>query len=140
MTGFSGKKVMSGKDYCDAVCILQKRWEDEAGNIHALRVGTMVHKFTKSVSAWQEGKSYEIHYGDITGESYYHSYMGLLKGESSYYATNSKGEQVKIIEEGWAEAEETPTHLIVKFDSSDGGAYIGSPGNTLWVDNVKLVY
>ena len=26
MTGFSSKKTMNIKDYCDAVCILQKRW------------------------------------------------------------------------------------------------------------------
>lgn len=140
MTGFSGKKTMKVKDYCDALCILQKRWEDEDGNIHALRVGTMVHKFTKSATSWQEGQSFEIHYGDITGQSFFRSYMGLFTGDASYYAKNSKGKQVKIIEEGWADADETPTHLIVKFDSSDGGAYIGSPGNTLWVDNVKLVY
>ncbi|MBQ9560257.1 MAG: PCMD domain-containing protein [Bacteroidaceae bacterium] len=140
MTGFSSKKTMNIKDYCDAVCILQKRWEDEDGNIHALRVGTMVHKFTKSTPSWQEGKTFEIHYGDITGQRFFRKYMGLITGDVSYYATNSKGKQVKILEEGWADADEAPTHLIVKFDSSDGGAYIGSPGNTLWVDNVKLVY
>ncbi len=140
MTGFSRKKTMSVKDYCDALCYLQKRWEDEEGNIHALRVGTMVHKFTSSVPSWQEGKSFTIHYGDISDESFYRSYMGLIDGESSFYATNSKGKLVKIIEEGWAPAGETPTHVILKFTSSDGGAYIGSPGNTLWIDNVKFVY
>ena len=66
--------------------------------------------------------------------------MGLVTGERTYYALNSKGKNVKIIEEGWADANETPTHLIVKFDSSYGGAYIGSEGNTLMIDNVKLVY
>ena len=29
---------------------------------------------------------------------------------------------------------------MLQFSSSHGGAYIGSPGNTLWVDNVRLVY
>ena len=48
--------------------------------------------------------------------------------------------QVKIIEEGWADANETPTHLILKFNSSCCGAFVGSPGNTFWLDNVKLVY
>ena len=140
MTGFSRKKTMTAKDYCDVQCYLQKRWEDEEGNIHALRVGTLVHRFTSSTKAWQEGKSFQIHYGDITGESYYRNYMGLLTGDGTIYATNSKGKQVQVIEEGWAEADATPTHIIVKFNSSCGGAYIGSPGNTLWVDNVKLVY
>ena len=140
MTGFSRKKTMATKDYCDAQCYLQKRWEDEDGNIHALRIGTLVHRFTSSVKTWQEGKSFPIHYGDITGESFYRGYMGLLTGDNAIYATNSKGKQVKVTEEGWADAGETPTHIIVKFNSSCGGAYIGSPGNTLWIDNVKLVY
>ena len=29
---------------------------------------------------------------------------------------------------------------IIQFTSSLGGAYVGSPGNTIWVDNVCLVY
>ena len=140
MTGFSRKKVMATKDYCDVQCMLQKRWEDESGNIHALRVGTLIHRFTSTTPNWQEGKSFEIKYGDITGESFYKSWMGLVTGDDTFFATNSKGKQVKIIEEGWAAPNETPTHLILKFDSSCGGAYIGSPGNTLWLDNVKLVY
>ena len=140
MTGFSRKKEMPYRDYPDLQCVLQKRWEDEDGNIHALRVGTLIHRFTSNTKGWQEGKSFEIHYGDITGESFYRSYMGLITGEATMYATNSKGKQVKIMEEGWAEPDATPTHLILKFNSSCWGAYIGSPGNTLWLDNVKLVY
>jgi hypothetical protein len=53
---------------------------------------------------------------------------------------NSKGESVPINEIGWAEEGETPTHMILQLTSSHGGAYIGSPGNTMWIDNVKLVY
>ena len=140
MTGLSRKKVMTYKDYPDIQCMLQKRWEDEEGNIHALRVGTLIHRFTSSTKRWQEDKTFEIHYGDITKQSFYRSYMGLVTGESSFYATNSKGEQVKIIEEGWADADETPTHLMLKFNSSCSGAFVGTPGNTLWLDNVKLVY
>ena len=64
----------------------------------------------------------------------------MVKGERQYYCLNSKGQNVPIIEEGWADANETPTHMILKFDSSYGGAYIGSVGNTLWIDNVKLEY
>ena len=45
-----------------------------------------------------------------------------------------------IKEDGWAGKDEQPTHLILQFTSSLGGAFIGSPGNTLWVDNVNLVY
>ena len=66
--------------------------------------------------------------------------MGLTAGNVTKYAKNSKGKMKKIIEEGWAAADETPTHLILQFDSSHGGAYVGSVGNTLWIDNVRLVY
>lgn len=140
ITGFSRDKVVPGPDYAQATCILQKRWEDEKGNLHALRVGTMVNRFSKSVDSWQEGKSFKILYGDITSSPEYKPYMGLLNGETIYYGENSKGKNVPIHEDGWAAPDEIPTHVIVKFDSSHGGAYIGSIGNTLWVDNVKFVF
>ena len=63
--------------------------------------------------------------------------MGLRNGD---YARNSKGKSVSVVETGWAKADECPTHMALQFASSHGGAYIGTPGNTLWVDNVKLVY
>ena len=138
--GLRSKKEMPYKDYCDVQCLLQKRWEDSDGNIHALRVGTLVHRFTSSTNGWKEGQSFQIQYGDITKEPFYRKYMGLVTGDASFYATNSKGKQVKIIEEGWAAPDETPTHVILKFNSSCNGAFIGSPGNTLWLDNVKFVY
>jgi hypothetical protein len=56
------------------------------------------------------------------------------------FSLNSKGESVQVKEVGWGDDNETPTHLMIQFTSSHGGAYIGSPGNSLWVDNVKLVY
>lgn len=139
-TGFSKTKVIPGKDMAGCVCLLQKRWEDADGNIHALRVGTMRVRFDKNTKGWVEAKEFPIHYGDITKESYYRDYMSLFTGEHVLYALNSKGKNVPILEEGWADATETPTHLIIKFDSSTGGAYIGTEGNTLWIDNVKFVY
>ena len=62
--------------------------------------------------------------------------MGLRKED---YARNSKGEMVPVVETGWARADEVPTHLLLQFSSSHGGAYVGTPGNTFWVDNVGLV-
>lgn len=138
-TGFSKVKTIPGKDYPQVVCILQKRWEDEKGNIHALRVGTCIHRFTET-TGWKEDQSFQISYGDITQQSFFKSYMGLIEGDQVYYALNSKGKNVKILEEGWAGPDETPTHAVVKFDSSFGGAYVGTPGTTLWIDNVRWVY
>jgi len=144
-TGFGKRKTISGKDYCEALVLLQKRWEDSNGNIHAKRVGTMWKRFTSN-TGWVEGASFDIHYGNITGSSYYKSYMQLQtkqlaeKGERIYYATNSRGKQVMIEEEGWGDENDEPTHMILFFNSSHGGAYVGSIGNTMWVDDVKLSY
>ena len=139
-TGFSKKKTIPGKDMGEATCLLQKRWEDEDGNIHALRIGTMRHRFVENSNGWVENQEFPIHYGDISRESYYKGWMGLITGDRVFYAKNSKGKLVPVVEEGWASANETPTHIVVKFDSSHGGAYVGTIGNTLWIDNVRLVY
>ena len=78
-------------------------------------------------------------YGDITKDAGYQEELMKL-GVGGYYARNSKGESKQIKEVGWAEEGEAPTHLILQFTSSLGGAFIGSPGNKFWVDNVSLVY
>ncbi len=140
-TGFSRTKTIEGIDQCEVLLLLQKRWEDSEGKIHAKRVGTMWQRFNKNTD-WKNGQTFDIHYGDITGTPYYKSFMKLQDtgSERVYYSRNSKGKMEMIHEEGWADADETPTHMILFFNSSHGGAYIGSPGNTMWVDNVKLVY
>ena len=136
--GVGGRSTVKGMDMADCVLYLQKRHEDAKGNITAKRVGTMVVRFGKSTDRWVEDATYTIHYGDIRHMAGYQAAtMGL---RSTDYARNSKGKSVPVREVGWAAADETPTHLILQFSSSDGGAYIGTPGNTLWIDNVALVY
>ena len=139
-TGFSKVKTVAGIDMADCVCLLQKRWEDAKGNIWAKRVGTMVVRFAKTTNGWVENASFPIHYGDITRQHFYKPYMGLLSGNDIKWAKNSKGKMMPVKEIGWATANEAPTHMILQFDSSHGGAYIGSVGNTLWVDNVRVEY
>lgn len=140
MTGFSKVGKVAGADMPDVICLLQKRWEDKDGKIHALRIGTLIHRFNKSTDDWVNGATFEIKYGDITRNADYKSYMGLITGDNAIYARNSKGKMVTVSEDGWADADETPTHIVLKFDSSHGGAYIGSVGTTLWIDNVHVVY
>lgn len=139
-TGFGRPSTVSGKDMADCILLLQKRWEDAKGNIYAHRIGTMVVRFSKS-TGWVNNARFTIHYGDISKQNFYKSYMGLLaSGDDMKYAKNSKGKMVPIREVAWGKATDTPTHLVLQFDSSHGGAYIGSVGNTLWVDNVRLAY
>lgn len=137
-TGFSSKSTVAGQDYCVTVLVLQKRTEDAKGHITAKRVGTVVVTYGKSTDGWVNGATYKILYGDIRHTpGYNEALMGLRKTD---HARNSKGVSVPVVETGWASANERPTHLALQFASSHGGAYIGSPGNTLWIDNVRLVY
>ena len=137
-TGFSKITDVPGKDYPAAILFLQKRWEDAEGNVYAKRIGTMVTYYYHSTD-WKNNVSYEIMYGDITSRPEYKAHMMRLQVTESY-TVNSKGESVPIHEVAWGDENDVPTHLCLQFTSSHGGAYIGSPGNTLWIDNVKLVY
>ncbi len=139
-TGFSRLKNMGYNDSAEMTVILQKRWEDKDGNIHALRVGTCIERISKSVPEWQNGYELTIHYGDITKEPFYKNYMGLKTDpETAYHALNSKGKNVIIQEEGWAAPGTQPTHMMIHFISSCGKAFYGGVGNTLWIDNVEIV-
>lgn len=137
-TGFGRETDVDGKDHAAVVCLLQKRWEDKEGNVYASRVGTFAIQYDKSCD-WQNGATYTILYGDIRNNPAYRAdWMKLNAYE--YNTVNSRGESVAIKEVDWAAPDEAPTHIILQFASSHGGAYIGTPGNSLWVDNVKLVY
>lgn len=138
-TGFSRITDVDGKDYPAVILLLQKRWEDKEGNIYAKRVGTMVVRYDKTTPDWTNNATYEIMYGDITGNPAYKAHMMRLQVEERY-AVNSMGESVPIHEVAWGTKDDEPTHMVLQFTSSHGGAYIGSPGNSLWIDNVKLVY
>ena len=137
--GMTKGSEVKGQDMADCVLYLQKRWEDAKGNIYARRIATLVKRFDKSCE-WTKDASFKIYYGDITHDKFYNSAWGLTKGETTKYARNSKGDMVPIKEVGWGDADETPTHLVLQFASSYDGAYIGSEGNTLWIDNIRLGY
>ena len=139
-TGFSKLKEMGYDDYAEITVMLQKRWEDEEGNIHALRVGTGIERIMEDMPQWKNGHEVKIHYGDITGKPFYRDYMGLKNNpESAYHALNSKGKNVVIQEDGWADPDTEPTHMMIHILSSCGDAFYGGVGNTVWVDNVQIV-
>ena len=52
---------------------------------------------------------------------------------------NSKGENVIIQEDGWAEPGTQPTHMMIHILSSCGKAFYGGVGNVVWLDNVQVV-
>ena len=139
-TGFSKLKPMGYEDHAEITVMLQKRWEDSEGNIHALRVGTAIQRIDKDIPDWVNGHELPIAYGDITGMPHYKDYMGLKNDpESAYHAINSRGENVIIKEDGWAPEGTKPTHMMLHIISSCGKAFYGGVGNTIWVDNVEVV-
>lgn len=127
-------------DKAEIQILLQKRWEDKDGNVYAKRIGTGWKLMDKTVNSWQNKYRIPVNYGDISKQSYYTSDMRLRNNTEAYYTKNSKGKMVPIREEGWGTKDDTVTHLIVQFSSSNGGAYIGNTDSRLWVDNVGLVY
>ncbi|MBD5281091.1 MAG: glycoside hydrolase xylanase [Bacteroides sp.] len=136
-TGFSSKKTLQGRDNAEVYIILQKRWEDSDGKLYAQRVGTGRERYSASVP-WTKGHAVPIHYGDITKESFYKPWMGLINGEKAYYARNSKGKMVPVEEVGWAPADAQPTHMLMMASSTCGEAFIGTEGLALYIDNIAL--
>lgn len=137
-TGTSTKNL-PGRDFAEVYIILQRRWEDENGNIYAKRVGTGRERFS-TTTPWVCGHNLEVLYGDITKHGSYKNFMDLIPENRSYYARNSKGKMVPVKEVGWDDASATPTHMLVMASSGCGVAYEGTPGMTLWIDNISLVY
>ena len=139
LSGFSKRSEVNGIDMPLVNLFLQKRWEDKDGNIYAKRIGTLVIRMDKNTD-WVNDANFTILYGDITKRSDYKEYMGFQLGESARYSLNSKGKNVPVQEIGWGTEDDEVTHMILEFCSSHGGSYIGSPGNTFWVDNIRLGY
>lgn len=141
MTGFSRVQDIPGVNCAEMCLLLQKRWEGADGKVYAKRVGTAWVRYDKDTKNWVNANEVPIMYGNITKSPDFQPYMGLIEaGEDAPHCKNSKGEAVPIHETGWAAPGEKPTHIILRFSSGHGGAYVGSPGAMLHIDNVKLKY
>lgn len=134
-TGLGSVKTLQGRDNAEVYVLLQRRWEDEKGNIYAKRVGTGRERYSKTIP-WTKKHELPIQYGDITGRADYKSWKGLLDGEKAYYAYNSKGKLVPVHEVGWDSADAVPTHVLVMASSSCGEPFVGTEGIVLTIDNV----
>lgn len=139
-SGFGSKKTYPGSDKAEVFIILQRRWEDADGKLYAKRVGTGRELLAKTTPDWVNGHHLKVMYGDITGQPGYKPFMGLIPEAKSYYARNSKGEMVPVVEKGWDDADATPTHMLIMFSSGSGEPYIGTIGTDFRVDNVQLAY
>lgn len=135
----SGVTKIKGRDRAEVLLFLQRRWEDDKGNIYAQRVGTAVMRIGRDVPQWVNGYRLPVLYGDVSQRSDYDPSMALMD-QGLFYAMNSKGKMVPVQETCWGGKDVKPTHLILMFSSGSLGAYTGALGNALWVDNVKMAY
>lgn len=129
-----------GYDPAEVLFILQYRWEDERGDIHAKRVGTAVCHIDKSSNGWVNNFRIPVIYGDARKSAGYKPFMDLISGDKTMYALNSRGRNKAIQEEAWAEADCPVTHAIMMITSGSQGAFVGAVGNILWVDEIRLEY
>ena len=129
-----------GYDPAEILFVLQYRWEDEKGNIHAKRVGTAICHVDQTSNGWKKDFRVPVIYGDARKSADYQPYMDLLSGDRTMYTFNSKGKKKHILEETWAEADCPVTHAIMWLSSGSCGNFTGALGNVLWVDEIRLEY
>ncbi len=131
-----------GTDKAEFCVILQKRWEDQSGNVFATRIGGARQFFTGTASQWINGATFPVSYGDVTHLPEYDAKtMGLIPGVGEVYVKNSQNKMVSLVETNWGKPDDVPTHLIFYFTSSyQGILYQGSPESVFWVDNIEFVY
>ena len=127
-------KTLPGNDEGEIILFLQHRWEDEEGRIFAYRVGTASEHISHTMD-WQNNHRVEVRYGDISAQAKTWEQLTTKR----FMARNSKGKMVYVEEVGY-KADAEPTHLIMQISAGSAGAFVGCPGNTLWVDNIRLVY
>ena len=120
-------KAVEGKDAVQITLILQHRWE-ENGHVYAYRVGTVQKKITQSTD-WQNDFRLPVQYGKSS----------LALTNNRHQTHNSKGEMV-CIEEVDYRGDLEPTHIIVQISAGSMAPFTGCPGNTMWVDNIRLAY
>ena len=138
-TGMRSSEI-EGKDNAEICLYLIQRWEDEAGNVNAGRIGAGVGKFSETGHEWRDGFRIPIYYGDISEEPFFRPEMMLELPDGPRYTTNSKGKNVPIQVVGWGDADAEPTHLMLRISSGDWGAFSGAVGTCCWSDIVSLVY
>ena len=137
-----GVDPAEGTDKAEFCMILQKRWEDQNGNVFATRVGGARQFFTGTVDQWINGATFPVSYGDVTSLPEYDAKtMGLIPSVGEVYVKNSQNKMVPLVERDWGKPDDIPTHLIFYFTSSyQGILYQGSPESVFWVDNIEFVY
>ena len=82
-----------GEDPCLVTLLLQNRWEDEKGNIHAMRVGTASFRISRSSAGWVKDRRIPVVYGDPRRTDRF--YTDLMTGKLTLYALNRAGRKTR---------------------------------------------
>lgn len=136
--GTTSKRVdFEGYDHPEIMFVLQHRWEDEQGNIHAYRVGTAAGRIKESTNGWVKAYRVPVQYGECDAEM--QEVMPLNREARPFHATNSKGQSKRIIEEGF-DGTKPVTHAILMITTGQHGAFVGATDNVLYLDNISLEY
>ncbi|NME72510.1 PCMD domain-containing protein [Flammeovirga aprica] len=107
--------TLTGLDSCLAYMFLQKREGDKIE-----RVGTAAMQNSDTVTEWTK-KTLNVQYGEIVNPE--------------------PGFRLRSDETGWADANATPTHVIIVFTSSSAGDFFrGAIGSTMYVDEISIEY
>ena len=130
-------KTLAGHDEGEIILFLQHRWEDESGRILAYRVGTATEHVSKSTDGWLNNHRLDVRYGDVTTQPGFQKWEKL--NTTRFMARNSKGKMVYVEEVGY-KADAEPTHMILQVSAGCQEPFVGCPGNTVWCDNLRLVY
>ena len=123
-------KEVAGRDKGHITLILQHRWE-ENGHVYAYRVGTAV-QYINQTTDWQNDFRLPIVYGEAGKAS-------KELSNNRHKTHNSEGKMVCIEEVDFRE-DVQPTHLIIQISAGSMPPFTGCPGNTMWVDNIRLAY
>ena len=98
-------------------------------------MGTATEHIAKSTPDWINNHRLDVRYGDISSKAQPWEQLTTQR----FMAKNSKGKMVYVEEVGY-KADVEPTHLIVQITAGCTAPFEGCPGNTIWVDNIRLVY
>jgi hypothetical protein len=130
----AGTKVknVSGSDAGQITLILQHRWE-ENGHIYAYRVGTAHEFIRQSTDDWVNAHQVDVCYEGKEQE------CRIPLCTNRQKARNSQGKMVYIEEVDWR-GDIEPTHIIIQISAGSLAPFTGCPGNTVWCDNIGLVY
>ena len=125
-----GQKKIEGKDCPMVFVLLQHRTEHPDGTITAKRIGTAKEFLWNNTNGWKSNHRMPIHYDVGAGQT-------AMPLTYTYYAKNSKGKMVRVVENEWGDETTPVTHVVLFMSSGHKEAFTAAIGTVFKVDNVR---